>query len=275
MRPVLPVLRHLAPLLAICAVALSGCASLPFIGGRDGDTAQPPPAAPAADAPAGGTPDAPARPAGPAAPDGSPDSIDPADVAVPEQPGILSRLAGALGANDNTPNVGPCPSVRILYDSSRFVQLTGPERFENVGFTGEINGTQSSCRYFGTNPITVELALEMAFGKGPRAAGPTTQISYWVAVIQVVRTTDPVTGQVVNTDIGPLVKERFTQSISFESGSDRIAMVSPVTTVTIPRASERISGSNFEVLVGFELTPEQLQFNRDGKRFRVDAGVPR
>ena len=32
------------------------------------------------------------------------------------------------------------------------------------------------------------------------------------------------------------------------------------------------SGENFEILVGFELTPEQLQFNRDGRRFRIDAG---
>ena len=33
------------------------------------------------------------------------------------------------------------------------------------------------------------------------------------------------------------------------------------------------SGENFEILVGFELTPEQLQFNRDGRRFRIDAGA--
>ncbi|HBB55343.1 MAG TPA: Tat pathway signal sequence domain protein, partial [Hyphomonadaceae bacterium] len=28
-------------------------------------------------------------------------------------------------------------------------------------------------------------------------------------------------------------------------------------------------GANFEILVGFELTPEQLAFNTDGKRFRL------
>ncbi len=42
--------------------------------------------------------------------------------------------------------------------------------------------------------------------------------------------------------------------------------------IVIPRANEEISGENFEILVGFELTPEQLQFNRDGRRFRIDAG---
>jgi hypothetical protein len=43
--------------------------------------------------------------------------------------------------------------------------------------------------------------------------------------------------------------------------------------IVIPRANAEVSGENFEVLVGFELTPEQVQFNRDGKRFRVDAGA--
>ena len=44
--------------------------------------------------------------------------------------------------------------------------------------------------------------------------------------------------------------------------------------ITIPRANAEVSGANFEILVGLELTPEQLQFNRDGKRFRISAAQP-
>jgi hypothetical protein len=58
-------------------------------------------------------------------------------------------------------------------------------------------------------------------------------------------------------------------------GTDRVALKSLPIAIEIPRANKDIAGSNFEVLVGFELTPEQLDFNRNGKRFRVDAGVPR
>ena len=32
------------------------------------------------------------------------------------------------------------------------------------------------------------------------------------------------------------------------------------------------SGANFEVLVGFDVTPQMAAFNRDGKRFRLNAG---
>lgn len=261
-------------------LVLAGCASAAG-GERDGPAAPPPAGEAGQGGQQPGAEGAGAPPPGqqarrPNRPDGSPEQVDPnAAPAAPERPGFLSRLARSLGSEANTPNVGPCPPVRVLYDASRFVQIFGAERFENIGYTGEINGTQSNCRYIGNDPITIELAIDMAFGKGPRAAERTTTITYWVAVTQIVRSTDPTTGQVLTADIGPLARERFTQTVTFPEGADRVVLTTDVTTVTIPRANERISGSNFEVLVGFELTPEQLQFNRDGKRFRIDAGAPR
>jgi hypothetical protein len=275
-----------------CALAFAGCASVPFLGQRGGETAPAPSAeggaqsaAPADATGAGGSAaggtagetEAQAQRRRAARPDGSPDQLDPNAAPPPAEQGqgFLRNLARRLGADSNVPNVGPCPPVRVLYDASRFVQLTGAERFENIGYTGEMNGTDANCRYVGPDPIDVELTVNMAFGKGPRATAATTEVSWWVAVTQVVRTTDPASGQVVTNDIGPLATQRFTQTVTFPAGADRVTLRSPVTRVSIPRANERISGSNFEVLVGFDLTPEQLQFNRDGKRFRVDAGAPR
>jgi len=42
--------------------------------------------------------------------------------------------------------------------------------------------------------------------------------------------------------------------------------------IVIPRAAEGTSGENFEIIVGFELTEAQRNFNAEGKRFRVSAG---
>ena len=42
--------------------------------------------------------------------------------------------------------------------------------------------------------------------------------------------------------------------------------------ISIPRFDEGTSGANFEILVGFELSEEELAFNRSGQRFRVAAG---
>jgi hypothetical protein len=184
----------------------------------------------------------------------------PVDVA-PKKEGFAARLAKRLGGNNNTPNVGPCPAVRVLYDAQRFVELYGPERFENVGYTGEILRASSSCRYIGADPITVSLQLDMAFGKGPKATEASKDVVYWVSVTR--------------KDLVPIARERFTQKVVIPAGSDRIAVQSPVTEIVIPRANKDIAGNNFEILIGFELTDAQLDFNRDGKRFRIDSGVPR
>jgi hypothetical protein len=200
-----------------------------------------------------------AVPAAPVAP-GDAEKVD-APAVPPRKPGFASRLSRALGGDSSTANVGACPAVRVLYDAQRFVELDGPERFENVGFTGEIGRVSSTCRYIGSDPITISLQMDMAFGKGPKAAGSTKDVVYWVSVTR--------------KDLVPIARERYTQRVVIPVGADRVSLKSAVTEVVIPRATKDIAGNNFEVFVGFELTDAQLEFNRDGKRFRIDSGVPR
>jgi hypothetical protein len=247
--------QKMAPFIGLVlasSMALSACSSLPF--GKRGS----PPAGPDA---AGG-PEAGAEGAEGAKPPAPLDETGTEQVeaqAAPARRGFFSNLARTLGSESNTPNVGPCPAVRVLYDSQRFVDLAGPERFENVGYTGEIQNVQSSCRYIGSDPITVALVANMAFGKGPKAAPAGRDVVYWVAVTR--------------KDVAPIARERYTMRVVVPEGQDRVRLSSPTIEVVIPRANAGVSGANFEVLVGFELSPEQLEFNRNGKRFRVDAGA--
>jgi hypothetical protein len=69
-----------------------------------------------------------------------------------------------------------------------------------------------------------------------------------------------------------LAKEYFDLPVTFAAGQDRVMVNESLEGITIPRVDQKVSGSNFEVLIGFEVTPEQAAFNRDGKRFRVNAG---
>ena len=69
-----------------------------------------------------------------------------------------------------------------------------------------------------------------------------------------------------------IAKEYFDLPVSFASGQDRVYARETLEQITIPRADGKVSGSNFEVLLGFDVTPEMAAFNRDGKRFRVNAG---
>lgn len=158
----------------------------------------------------------------------------------------------------NAQNAGPCPLMGVLYDAARVVELRGPEEtFSNVGYTAEMRGVSGLCRYVGEDPIVMNLDIDMAFGKGPKAESDTHTYRYWVAVSR--------------RDLAPLTKQYFTVDVNFD-GRDRTTMVQNIERITIPRANKDTSGVNFEILVGFDLTPEQLAFNRDGKRFRVTAG---
>ena len=147
----------------------------------------------------------------------------------------------------------------MLYDASRYVELrNGQEAPEAVGYTGEIQGLQATCEYKGAEPIREHLSVGFAFGKGPMARVMHKDYRYWVAV--TVR------------NLAILDKQYFTVAADFPKGADRVNYVDKLADIVIPRAKAGVSGSNFEILVGFDVTPEMADFNRLGKRFRVNAG---
>ncbi|MHB8284823.1 MAG: Tat pathway signal sequence domain protein [Caulobacteraceae bacterium] len=157
-------------------------------------------------------------------------------------------------------NAGPCPYVKTLYDASRYIELKNDaETPSAVGFTGEIQDVRATCAYKGADPIVVNMALDFAFGRGPQAEGYKKTYRYWVAVT------------VRNDTV--LDKQYFDVPAMFEKGQDRIAYIDRIQNIVIPRANKGVSGSNFEVLVGFDVTPKMAEFNRLGKRFRVNSGV--
>jgi hypothetical protein len=155
-------------------------------------------------------------------------------------------------------NAGPCPYVKILYDAARYVELEGGNAaISNVGYTGEIQGISSDCQYREAEPIRVDIGMLFQLGRGPQAAGDQRTYRYWVAVTER------------NNAI--LSKEYFDLPVNF--AGQRTASVNEERTIVIPRASIDTSGGNFEILVGFDVTPEMAEFNRSGSRFRVNAGT--
>lgn len=171
-------------------------------------------------------------------------------------PNFLERMFG----NDDRPNVGPCPLMGVLYDSSRVVDFAEPnnERYANIEYTAEMQGVRGLCRYVDTDPITMSMDIEMSFGRGPAATSDRQTYRYWVAVAR--------------RGVAPIEKAYFDVDVRFPRGEAVVTRTERIEQIVIPRATADTSGENFEILVGFELTPEQLQFNRDGKRFRIDSG---
>lgn len=157
-------------------------------------------------------------------------------------------------------NAGPCPFVKVLYDAARYVEFKdGREASANVGYTGEIQGVSAGCEYKDADPIKVKVELLFELGRGPAAEGDAKTYNYWVAV---TKRNDTV-----------LAKQNFSMPVQFKPGQDRVYVTETLGEITIPRANMTTSGANFEVLIGFEVTPQMAAFNRDGKRFRVNAGA--
>jgi hypothetical protein len=157
-------------------------------------------------------------------------------------------------------NAGPCPFVKVLYDAGRYVELKdNKETATAVGYTGEIEGLSSGCAYKSNDPIKVRIELLFGLGKGPQATSRQHTYRYWVAV--------------TDRNNAVIAKEYFNLPVTFPAGQDRALMTDKIQGIVIPRVKPTVSGSNFEVLVGFDVTPEMVAFNRLGKRFRPNAGV--
>ncbi len=161
---------------------------------------------------------------------------------------------------DTRQNAGSCPPVGSVYDAARIVEFRdgSEELYSDIRYTGEITDVRGFCRYTGDNPLDAEIEIDFAFGKGQMADANAHDFAYWVAVTRR-------NGKV-------LAKEYYTVSAKFSGGSELAGATQKIDRITIPRADETIAGSNFEILVGFDLTEQELEFNRAGKRFRMDAG---
>jgi hypothetical protein len=157
-------------------------------------------------------------------------------------------------------NAGPCPFVKVLYDAGRYIEFKdAKEASANVAYTGEIQGISAGCQYKDDQPIQVAMEVLFELGKGPQAQGSSKTYRYWVAVTK--------------RNEAVIAKQYFDLPVNFSANQDRVYVTEKMAQIVIPRAKDTTSGANFEILVGFDVTPQMAAFNRDGKRFRVNAGT--
>lgn len=156
-------------------------------------------------------------------------------------------------------NAGPCPFVKTLYDAARYVEFKdGREASANVGFSGEIQGISAGCAYKDDQPIQVTMEMLFELGRGPQAEGRRKTYRYWIAITDRNRSI--------------IDKQTFDLDVTFPEGHDRVYVTEEIKQIVIPRATATTSGANFEILTGFEVTPQMATFNREGKRFRLNVG---
>ena len=151
-------------------------------------------------------------------------------------------------------NPAPCPNAFALSDAARMVVFDGEPGLDAVAWSAEVTDVRTSCRYAEDSPISAEVTLDLAVGRGPAARDDTLPLTYFVAVTR--------------RDKDLIAKEEFTVPVTVRQGMATVELSERVREIVIPRAGENTSGTNFEIAVGFALSREQLLYNRSGRSLK-------
>lgn len=147
----------------------------------------------------------------------------------------------------------PCPSVSILKDAAVLTRFRpGPGRdLTDVMLDARIEDVLMSCNYLHEGKVYtgVETALQLVFNaeRGPAEPNANTTISYFVAIPKFYPR--------------PQGRSEFTSRIVFPGSLNRVGVVDPVVTITIPLTGGA-TGADFEIILGFILDDAQIEWNR-------------
>jgi hypothetical protein len=155
---------------------------------------------------------------------------------------------GAFGSSERNP---PCPKVFIAgetADLTRFRSGAGRD-ITDIEFEAEVAGYTGSCTYT-DKKLTVELDVSLQIARGPANASRSVELEYYVAVPKLFP-----------SEAG---KRVFPVSVAFEANQTRTRYIDPLV-VEFPLA-QKAEGPSYEVYIGFQLTREELEFNRNRRR---------
>ena len=142
---------------------------------------------------------------------------------------------------------GLCPQTAILDDPSQIVRFK-PESEKGPGdllFHIRIKTFSGECD-FDEKEIAMDLRIAMEALRGPANDKGRAEFAYFVAVLGL--------------DKKILVRQDFPLIVEFE-GNDTEANFTEAVTVYIPRRKND-STSDYLVYLGYEMTPEELAYNR-------------
>ncbi len=165
----------------------------------------------------------------------------------------LLLLAGC-GIFDKKAPPPACPRVGILSDAAKgTIYRAGSGRdLTDVAYEHQLLDFNGGCRYANKlDSVTIQFTLQVAATRGPAGEAAETAVPYFVAVVDKQQRI--------------LSRERFTAKVPFTQGRRR-AVVGEELEQTIPFAPGR-GAADVEILVGLELTPEQLETNRKARGF--------
>ena len=146
----------------------------------------------------------------------------------------------------------PCPPVSILGDASAITLFAGEAQdLTDVAYRASIDQVGRACVFArGGESVTSTTTVRLVATRGPAAQVDEGSFVFFVSV--------------VDQEQNILARERFESTFTFQANQRQAAAIEEIEQIIPIRAGLR--GIDYEILVGFELTPEQLEFNREERQ---------
>lgn len=175
-------------------------------------------------------------------------------------PVMIVILAGCETVDDLTTSITakppPCPRTTILSGASTVTKFKeGPGRdLIDVVSEGEILGFSGGCKYdiddeTGDGVLTVEISAKIAVKRGPADRSRKAALDYFVGI--------------TDKEQSVLNKEPFRIEVEFPGNRTVVKYIEddPPVVLEIPLRGGQI-GEDFKIIIGFQLSAEELEFNR-------------
>ncbi len=163
-------------------------------------------------------------------------------------------VALAVSGCGSSPEPPECPPVSVLGEAAsltRFAQGRGRDLVD-VDFRAELTDLRSGCIYAkeegGASKLVVAVAPSIAAARGPANEDRKADFQYFVSV--------------VGGDADILNKQLFPVSVAFPGNSTRVDIVQDDPPVSIDLPIAAAGEEYYEILLGLQLSEDELQYNR-------------
>lgn len=161
--------------------------------------------------------------------------------------GLRGGGTGEAPVTAARPDCPPAGAVAELADLRRY-RTPDSQDLTDLVVAARITRLSGACTYADRRrAVRVTLTVGMEATRGPAAAERTIRLPYFVAVADAA---DRI-----------LDKAVYTVAAEFPPNRSRVRLAGEEVTLVLPVSAERPAGS-YTVLVGFQLTPEELALNR-------------
>ena len=164
--------------------------------------------------------------------------------------GIGSMLGFGSTTEEGGTATYPCPHVGVLDQADRITAFNGQgEDITDVEVRAELNKVVTKCEYnIDDSTISFDIAFNGVAEIGPGARSRTVNLPVFVAVTR---------------RFGKLVKkQQLTLPVTFAPGQTKVSFMKTLENNVIPYG-QGADGRIYYVLVGFQLTKDQLAYNRN------------